>query len=97
MRKNTILLLSLLSLIVLPGVASADCILGGPFDRFSVQDDETVTLFWQGVPLARMEVDCIVNADSTIQLKKNYICSGDDVIVDGSSCNIVSVSAPHEQ
>ena len=97
MRRNTILLLSLLSLIVLPGAASADCILGGPFDRFIVQDDKTVTLYRQGVPLARIDVDCIVNADSTIQLKKNYICGGDDVIIDGSSCTIVSVSAPHEQ
>lgn len=97
MRRNRILLAGLLFLTAVQGVASADCILGGPFDRFIVQDDKIVTLYRQSVPLARMEVDCVVQPDSTIQLKKNYLCDGDDVIINGSICTIVFVTAPHEQ
>ncbi len=97
LRKNQILicLFSLLVLLVLPPVASADCILVDNFDTFGVQGDGIV-LYSGSTPLVKIQTDCTVYEESKITLLKNYLCDGDGIRIDGSTCLIVDVTSARE-
>jgi hypothetical protein len=97
LRKNQILicLFSLLALLVLPGVASADCIEVQNFDTFALQGDGIV-LYSGSTPLVKIQTDCNVYPQSRIILLKNYLCDGGGIQIDGSTCMMVSVSLASE-
>ena len=97
LRKNQIMirLFSLLALLVLPGVASADCLEVQNFDTFALQGDGLV-LYSGPPPLVRIQTECTVYPQSRIMLLKNYLCDGGGIQIDGSTCMMVSVSSARE-
>jgi hypothetical protein len=91
MRRNFLMLLCLFFLLVLPNVVSADCMKVGSFDNFIVKDGSTIMLYNGSVPIVKIEVDCTVLPTSTIRLLKEYLCDDDEILIDGSTCNIESL------
>ncbi len=96
MRKDKLMLLSLLFLLFLPGAASADCISVGNFDNFVLVGDDTVILYDGGAAVVKIETNCTVYEKSKVRLLKNYICDGDDIRIDDKTCNMASVSSANE-
>lgn len=93
MKKYFLVLLWLFFLLILPDVVSADCMSVGPFDNFIVQGDDTVILYNGSVALVKIEVDCGVQPKSKIRLLKSYCCDGDDIMIDDSTCTIMSLQS----
>ena len=96
MKRNFLIMLCLFFLLVLPKVASADCLSVGPFDNFIVQGDDTVILYYGSVALVQIELNCSVNPKSKIRLLKNYCCDGDDIMIDDSTCSIITLKSLYE-
>jgi len=96
MKRNFLIMRCLFFLLVLPGVVSADCTSVGPFDNFVVREDHTVILYNGSVALIEIEVDCSVQPKSKIRLLKNYCCDGDDILIDDSTCSIMSLKSLSE-
>jgi len=91
MKTNILILACLGVLIVLPSLVLADCGSIGGFSSFSISGGNTVTLYSGGTPYVRFDVHCDVTPNSRIQLVKGYVCDGDEILVDGSRCTILSV------
>jgi hypothetical protein len=96
MKRNFLILIGLLSILILPGRVSADCMSVGPFDNFILQGDDTVILTSGGQALVKIDTNCTIYEKSRVRLLKNYICDGDDIMIDGSACNIVSLTSANE-
>ena len=96
MQRRFLILLCLFSLLILPGAVSADCIGVSFFDNFIIQEDDTVILYNGQVALVKLDLDCNVEPSSKIRLLRNYLCSGDNILIDDSNCKIVSVRSPSE-
>jgi len=90
------MLLCLFFLLVLPNVVSADCLLVGSFDNFIIDDNDVVTLYNGQVPIVKLEVDCSVISTSKIRFLNEYVCDDDDILIDGSTCNIESLESANE-
>ncbi len=79
-------------LVLLPGLVWAECGTIGFFNRFAIEGMNTVTLYLGPQAVARFDLQtCSIRPDSTIQLIKNYVCDGDEVIVDGANCTVIEV------
>ncbi|MGZ6210450.1 MAG: hypothetical protein ACXWL9_09925 [Syntrophales bacterium] len=96
MKKIMLILLSLFATSILPTAASADCMLVEYFDHFIVQEDSTVILYNGSVALVKIDLECSVQPESKIRLLKNYLCNGDNILIDDSSCMMVSVTSPSD-
>ena len=92
MQRCFLILLCLFSL-CMPAPASANC-MSIYFDNFYIQQNGTVVLYNGSAPVAKLDLDCIINPDSRIRLLKNYLCDSDEILVDDSSCKVISVTAP---
>jgi hypothetical protein len=87
-------LFSLLILLFIPNIVSADCV---NLERYTdwVREDEYTIVFYMGnIPLARLNtLDCGILPSSKIRLIKSYMCDDDTIVVDGKTCNIVTLEA----
>jgi hypothetical protein len=90
MKKNILMGLCLGILLVVSNVVLADCVDLGGFNSFSVTGN-TVTLYSGTTPFVKFDVQCDVQPKSRLQLIKSYVCDGDEVLVDGLKCTILSV------
>jgi hypothetical protein len=95
MQRNFLILLCLFFLLILPEVVLADCISVGYVDNFIVKDD-TIILYNGQVPFVKIVVNCNVDSTSKIRLLKSYLCDGDDILIDGSTCRIISLVRANE-
>ncbi len=92
MEKTGLILMCLGFLLVLPGLALADCDDLGGFTGFALQGSNTVVLNAGSTSTGQFDVqDCNVEPGSTIQLIKSMVCDGDEVIIDGSRCTVMNV------
>lgn len=96
MRKAMILLTGLLVLLAFPPAVPADCIKVGGFDSFTLVKDDTVILYSGGSAVVKIETNCTVYEKSRVRLLKNYICDGDDILIDDKTCNMAAVSSTEE-
>lgn len=97
MKKIIVILFILLSLAVLvssSGIAFADCVDLGRATSWYLQGAHSVIFYYGTTPMARVDVPyCVVDPSSIIRFTKNYICDSDNIIVDGESCLIMTVSS----
>lgn len=96
MKRRFLILLCMFSVLILPGAVSADCIGVSFFDNFIIQEDGAIILYNGMAPVVKLSLDCNVEPSSNIRLLRNYLCSGDNILVDNSNCKIVSVRSPSE-
>ena len=96
MKIFFLILIGLLSILILPGRVSADCMSVGPFDNFILQGDDTVILTSGGQALVKIETNCTIYEKSRVRLLKNYICDGETIMVDDKNCTMVTVSSANE-
>jgi hypothetical protein len=81
-------------LVALPGLVLADYADIGGFSSFSVSpSSNTVTLYSGNRPFAKIDIRCDIQPTSSLPLIKSYVCGGDEVLVDGNRCTILSVTS----
>lgn len=91
MRKKLLILLAL-SILSFPGIAFSDCVDLGRSTSWYVQGSHSIIFYGGLMPIARVDVPyCALNASSSIRLLRNYVCSGDKIIIDGEGCMIMNV------
>jgi hypothetical protein len=77
----------------LPSLTIADCADIGWFNSFSVTGNK-VTLYAGPKPFLAFDVQsCEIKPTSKIQMIKNYICDGDEILIDGLTCVILDVKS----
>ena len=92
MKKNIFFALCLGTFLLLPNLSSAECMHIGYFDSFSLQGNNTIVLYNGTRPVASFDVqNCSVEASSKIELIKNDVCDGDEILIDGSRCTIMEI------
>ncbi len=92
MKRKMILIITLF-LFCSPNLGFADCKGLAIFSRFSVDDEGVITFYYRNAPLARVELrNCSVDSSSQISLIKDMVCEGDEVLVDGERCTILSLT-----
>ena len=92
MKRNILILLCFVSLMVFPNVVLADCADLGGFTSFSLRGN-TITLYSGNTPFVKFDCQCDVQSTSRLQLIKGYVCDGDEVLIDGSRCTILNVNS----
>lgn len=92
MKKKIIVLFILGVFLFLPTLVSADCVDLGKFTSWVLESEHKI-IFYMGVkPIARLEVqDCEIQPSSSIRLSKSYVCDSDEIVIDGNTCNIMSL------
>jgi hypothetical protein len=93
MIKNILILLLLGILVVVPNLVLADCADIGGFTGFSVTRNNRVTLYSMNKPYVRFDVQGSIDPTSRLQLIKDYVCDGDEVLVDGFKSTILNVNS----
>lgn len=93
MTKIILILACLGILLAIPNLVRADCAGIGNFTSFSVTGNNTVTLYWLNQPFVKFDVQSNIEPTSKLQLVKNYVCDGDEVLVDGFRSTIMNVSS----
>lgn len=94
MRTNILILMCLGILLILPNLALSDCTDFGRVTSWYAQDESTMIAYRQNTPVAKIVLrDCKVNTSSNIRLLKTYLCDGDNIIVDGQECAIMSLTS----
>ena len=97
MKRNILILLCVVILLIIPNAVLADCVhLGGSikggFSSFSVKGDNKVVLYSGSVPVAKFDIqDCRIKRTSKIRLIKSYMCDGDKIDIDGKECVMLDV------
>ncbi len=92
--KRFLLLLFLLAGLfsVVPTLGFAECTNLGNFDRFVVENGNTVVLYLGPIPVGRFDVQsCDVFPSSQVQLIKADVCDGDEIMIDGVRCRIMEI------
>ena len=92
MKRNILIMACVGVILILANLALADCADIGGFSSFSVKGN-TVTLYSGNTPYAKFDVQCSIQSTSKLQLIKGYVCDGDEVLIDGSRCTILSVTS----
>lgn len=93
MKRWIILLVGLFLFLCLPDLGLADCVDLRNFNRFYVQDDGSIIFYYNNVPLGTVELQaCTANSSSNIRLLKSFVCQGDEILVDGDRCTLLSVT-----
>jgi hypothetical protein len=92
--KKMLALLIFVILMLFPVVASSDCVELRRATGWFVQGAHTI-IFYEGVrPVALVQVPyCNITPSSTVRLVKGYICDTDDIVIDGETCRIMSISS----
>ena len=91
MKKNKFIWLGL-TLLVLPGLAWADCTDVTRVTSHYVQGAHDIILYYRLTPVAYINVrSCNILPTSDIQLTSGYLCDGDKIIIDGEGCYIFSL------
>ncbi len=94
MRKKILILTSLGIFLLIPALASADCLDLGGFTSWIVEGSHTVVFYLGTRPVARLEIpNCTMDASSSILLIKSYVCDTDDIMIDNEKCSILTVDA----
>jgi hypothetical protein len=94
MKTSVLLFLCFGIFMVFANLALADCADIGGFSSFSVSpSSNTVTLYSGNRPFAKIDIRCDIQPTSSLQLIKSYVCGGDEVLVDGNRCTILSVTS----
>ncbi len=94
MKMKTFIFASLLFWVFSPGLALSDCLDFGRVTNWYVQDENTIIAYRQNTPAAKIVLqDCTVNVSSNIRLLKSYVCDGDNIIIDGEECAIMSLTS----
>jgi hypothetical protein len=92
-RKNALLLASFLAIVfLLPNSSPAECGHIGNFSSFALEGANRVVLYSGSKPVASFDVqNCSVQPTSRIELIKSDICDGDEIMIDGSKCNMMEI------
>ncbi len=92
MKKKLLVLIFFGFLVIAPNLVLAECGNIGFFNRFSLEGPNTVMLYLGSKAVARFDLQtCSVRPDSIIELLKNYVCDGDEIVIDGFKCTIMEV------
>jgi hypothetical protein len=91
MKAKRILLIGFF-LCFLPNLGLADCTDLTRMTSRVIQDEETI-LFYSGNTLLATVVldDCPLDSSVNIRLLKNYVCDGDEILINGQLCTIMTV------
>ena len=90
--KKTIYVAGLLLFFCLPTAGFADCTELGHFDTCVVQHDGSIIFYRGNYPLGRVELQhCTPDSSSNIRLSRSFVCEGDEILVDGERCKIMTV------
>ncbi len=93
MKRTTILLVALVLFFCLPHLGFADCTEIGNFDNFRVQDDGSIIFYTGNAALGKVQLqDCTAGPASDIRLPGLSVCDGDEIMVDGQKCTILSLT-----
>jgi hypothetical protein len=92
MKRKSILLVGLLLFLCLPSLGLADCAPLGRMDHWIVREDGRVIFYAGSVPLGTADLNCDVDSTSTITLLQDSVCDGDDILVNGQRCSIISLT-----
>ena len=92
MRKKIIVLIILGIFLFLPALVLADCADLGRYTNWVLESEHKI-IFYMGVkPIARLEIpDCKIQSSSNLRLLKGYVCESDEIMIDGNTCNIMSL------
>jgi hypothetical protein len=94
MKKNILIFLSLLVLVMLPRLAASDCTDFSRVTIWYVQSENTIVFYSQNAPVAKVVLqECTVNSSSNIRPTKHYMCDEDSLIIDGQECAIMSLTS----
>jgi len=90
----SLMLMGLAIVLLCPGLVSSDCVDLKRATSSYVQGGHSI-IFYEGVrPIARVDVPyCALSPTSIIRLVDSYICDGDNIMIDGSKCIIISISS----
>jgi hypothetical protein len=81
-----------------PDGVLADCTGISYFDHFVVREGNTTVVLYEGPGvIAKIDLDCVVRQSSRIRLLKNYVCDGDDILIDDTRCRIMVVMSPTKE
>ncbi len=95
MKQKPILLIVLLLFFCLPNLGFADCAPLGRMNHWVVQDDGSILFFAGNAPLANVNLqDCTVDSSSNIRLLAGSVCDGDEIVVNGERCRVMSLTVP---
>jgi hypothetical protein len=93
--KGKMILVALVLFFCLPSLGFADCAPLGRMDHWVVQNDGSILFYGGNTLLATVEVqDCTVSSSSKIRLLGSSVCDGDEIVVDGERCRILSLTVP---
>jgi hypothetical protein len=91
MKKSIFLAFCLVIFSLVPSLSSAECTQIGGFNKFS-SEGSTVVLYFGQRPIVRFDLQgCSVQPSSKIQLIKNDVCDGDEIMIDGEKCIILEI------
>ncbi len=98
MRRIFLVLICLSCMWMAPDGVMADCMGISYFDSFVVLEGNTTVVLYDGpVVIAKIDLDCVVRQTSRIRLLKNYVCDGDDILIDDARCRIMVVTSPTKE
>jgi hypothetical protein len=94
MGKKMVILMGLAIVLFCPGLVLSDCVDLKRSTSSDVQGGHSI-VFYEGLrPIARVEVPyCALNPSSSIRFMSTYVCEGDNLMIDGSKCIIMSISS----
>jgi hypothetical protein len=94
MGKKMVILMGLAIVLLCPGLVLSDCMDFRRSTSFYVQGVHSIIFYSGLMPIASVEVPyCTLSPSSSVRLIKSYVCDGDDIMIDGSKCTIMSVSS----
>jgi hypothetical protein len=89
-----VILMGLTIVLLCPGLVLSDCMDFGRSTSFYVQGGHSIIFYSGLMPIARVEVPyCALSPSSSVSLMKSYVCDGDNIMIDGSKCTIMTVSS----
>jgi hypothetical protein len=93
MGKRIFVLTSFWIFLFSPDLVFSDCTDLGLMTSWYVQGDQSIIFYQGNSPLAQVDLEnCTVNSSSNIRLLKTYVCNGDQILIDGRDCNIMTVT-----
>ncbi len=94
MKRNVLILSSLVLFLLVPSLVLADCDDLGGFTGFIVRGSNTVVLYAGSSAVGQFDVQsCDVTSTSSILLIKSMVCDGEEVMIDGSRCTVMNVQS----
>ena len=92
MVKKVGVMLSFLTLLLLPSLALADCADLSYFTGWVLEDEHRVLFYMGRIPLALVTLPyCDIHPTSTVRLLRSYVCDSDSMVIDDEVCSIMTV------